>query len=357
MQLFAEKLREARAQKKTHAGQGVDFTRKSAQMQTAIIEPVMPQNKQAPPRHLRAASAINEGLMMIGPDLAEQIIAELRFKGQREANAKHVTVLAELMRRGVFTAGTQLHFGQFEDDGSLHLLNGQHRLLAVIAAKTPMEFQVLISQAINERELATLYWRHDRAARLRNANDVLGAEGICAQFGLNKSIAAKGYSAVGIIIADFVRAEALGNPFLTRSDEARLEAAQPYWPLMAAYQAAIATAPAAIKRKLMGAGIMAVALITLRYQFDRARLFWYRVGENDRLAKKDPAATFLRDLQNKKIDSAYEWAKVAAAAWNANYREEFIHVLKVVDGPIVISGTPYTQHRRKRLMTALDERQ
>lgn len=324
-------------------------------MQTIIIEPVAAQNKQVHPPRVSAGSAINEGLMVIGPDLAERIIAELRFKGQREANAKHVVVLAELMRRGAFTAGTQLHFGQLEDDGSLHLLNGQHRLLAVIAAKMPLEFQVLISPAINERELATLYWRHDRAARLRNANDVLGAEGICAQFGLNKSIASKGYSAVGIIIADFMRPDALGNPFMTRSDEARLEAAQPYWPLMAAYQAAIATAPSAIKRKLTGAGIMAVALITLRYQFERARLFWFRVAENDRLPKKDPAATLLRDLQNKKIDSPYEWAKVAAAAWNAAYHDETIHVLKANDGPIVINGTPYTQARRRRLMTSQHE--
>lgn len=295
---------------------------------------------------------VRQGLMTVSPELARRMISEAPFVGQRHVNYKHVAVLAELMRRDVWTSGTQIHFGRLEDDESLHLLNGQHRLHAVIAAQVPVQFQILISPAIDRRELATLYWRHDRAARLRGAADVLDAAGISEQYGLKKQMARAGYAAIGIIMCGFEKPESLGDPFLTRSDEARLNAARSYWPLVARYQELVDPAPASVKRAMMGAGVTAVALLTLQHDRARAEEFWGSIAENNGLQKSDPRHSLLRDFINRKLNAAPDWAKVVAAAWNAFCRGDRIDHLRISDGPPVIAGTSYTKHRKQKTIAA-----
>lgn len=313
----------------------------------AMIGRITPVSSPRMPLH----HLIRQGVMAIAPELAARVLEEAPFVGQRRANLKHVAVFAETMRRDLWTPGSQIHFGQMEEDGSLHLLNGQHRLRAVILAQVPVQFQILISPAIDRRELQTLYWRHDRALRVRGAADVLDAAGIANQYGLKKQAAKAGYTAVGLIMCGFRRPEVMNDPFLTRSDEARLDAAEHYWPIVALYQDLVASAPTDIKRVLMTAGIAAVALMTLRHEPERAPEFWRSVAENDGLRRGQAQHTFLRDLGTRRLASAQDWAKVAASAWNAFYRDEAVTLLRITEGPPVILGTPYTAHRRRKALT------
>lgn len=312
---------------------------------SADVGPIFKESKRNTPLIYR----LREGRRPIDGSLALQIIEEAPFPGQRPVNAQHVALLAGTIKRGQFTDGTQIHLGLLND--KLYLLNGQHRLQAVIAAQRAVVFDVLITTVEHDEELGELYWRHDRQSRLRGVGDVLTGARIFETYGIKKAFGAGAYSAVGMIIAGFRKYDVVGDAYATRSDDARLEAARPYWPLVAKYQELIGSAPSFPKRVMCTAGIMAVALLTLRHMPEKAEEFWRSVAENDRLPKSDPRAVLLRDIVNRKPVGPFDWAKIAATAWNAFLGGRSINFLRLTEGPPVIAGTPFTETRRRNLMS------
>src|SRR6185312_14730081 len=107
------------------------------------------------------AEMIVDGILTITPELAHRIIQTGKFDRQRPVRGKHVDALAAQMRNHEWTAGTQIHFGR-TPDGELHLVNGQHRMHAVVKADSPIRFQILVTNVESQPALIRLYRRHDR---------------------------------------------------------------------------------------------------------------------------------------------------------------------------------------------------
>lgn len=289
----------------------------------------------APPPPLSFA----EGNMVVTPELAERIVTEANYERQRPVRQFHVDDLAQHMRRGTFTAKTQIFFG-FTPDGRLHLVNGQHRLRAVMSSGVPIEFQVAIVPVATDEELAALYYRHDRLARQRSVPEVLTAVDVCGRFGINATTARMVFLAVPLLASGFQRPNYQTDP-LIRDDGARLAFAEQWWPLAANYQELVADAPGAAKKKLLNPQVTAVGLVTLRHQRSRAEDFWRGIAENDGLKKGDPRRTFLLDEHNLSGSQPVA-ASVAAGAWNAFYEKRSIGFIRIYDGaPVRILGTPY----------------
>jgi len=282
------------------------------------------------------------GLLRVTPELARRIILECGYERQRSVRPLHASALSMQMRRKEWTPGTQIHFARMTADGWLRLIDGQHRLHAVVEANTAVEFQVLVSGCKTEAEVARLYRRHDRLSVQRTIDDMLKAEGIPAKHEITNFLARGTFKAALIIASEFAFTGrmAKADPYTYRSDEARLRLCEPWWSIVELFADAIQEGEHRIRKIVSSGGPMAVALVTLRDQEAKADAFWRGLANNDGLLKNDPRATYIRFLSfGKGRLGAFASAKAASIAWNAFYAGKKLDYIRMVDTPIRIAGT------------------
>lgn len=290
--------------------------------------------------------AIKEGRLLVAPELAKRILAEANYERQRPVYSHHIVLLADAMRRNKWTAGSQIAFALF--GGRLHLVNGQHRMHAVIQAGRSIEFQVLIEPCQTMAEVDALYYRFDVQQRKRSIAEVLNAAEVADRHGLSKGLAKATYEAVALIMNGMQRPNYAVEPIKASSIDARLDAARTWWPIAAKYEAFIESAPKAVKRKLVSAGITAVALVTIKYQEAEAEKFWRGVADNDGLRKHDPRHTFVNDILVRRLSSGSisQPAVVASLSWNAFFEGRDQKIVKVHSNAVIrIAGTPFDGRR------------
>ena len=110
-----------------------------------------------------------------------------------------------------------------------------------------------------------------------------------------------------------------------------------------AYERDISKADLYIKRKLLGAGCMAVALYTYRYQPERAREFWSGVAANDGLRKNDARARLIADMMERRLNSGLSRQTVfqPMLAWNAWNEGRELKIIKIAENTrLNLWGTP-----------------
>lgn len=286
-------------------------------------------------------SAIQEGRLVVDPAMAQRILDEAPYEGQRRSFAHHIALLTDAMRREQWTAGSQIAFGELE--GRLHLVNGKHRMHSVIGAGRSIEFQVLIERCADRAALDALYHRFDVVQRHRSLAEVLNATGIAESHSLSKSMTKATYEATGLLMNDFNRPHYQVDPVKARSVDVRLDAALPWWPFAVTYEQAIEQAHRAVKGKLLTAGVVAVALLTLRYQPVKGWEFWHGLAVDDGLRVADPRQTLAKDLMNRRLNagSMNQGVIAAALAWNAFYQGRSLKIIKVHQGAkALVLGTP-----------------
>lgn len=285
---------------------------------------------------------ISEGRMEIGPDLAARVIAERVYERQRPAEAYHVRYLADMLRRGELQPGRQIWFGLL--DGRLHLIDGQHRLRALIEAGLPLGFQVEFLAVADTDELHEAYITFDRIGRPRSLSEMLASLGIAEKHELGKQVATSVFRAAFLLHYSFEPPHYMDDPIAVRSDKERLTYAEPYWAVARDYEKIITGAPAITRRRLRSPQVMAVGLITLLHQPEMAKLFWTGLADNDGLRKHDPRHTLLTWLNGNAFGNGAgvpTGAVATALAWNAFFAHRTIETLKV--GSVVsirIAGTP-----------------
>lgn len=305
--------------------------------------PAIPRLVRASGRVIKPlAEVIVNGLVTIAPELALRVIQTGRFERQRPTRSKHIDALATQMRQREWTPGTQIHFGR-TPDGELHLVNGQHRMHAVIKADIPIEFQVLITDVRSEDDLIKLYRRHDRLIAARTITDALTAEGIPEHFGIRHEIATACFRAIPVLESKF-RGIRWADPYLVRSDEARLRMAEEWWPSATNFQEWTDLAPAKVKAMLKTAGAMAVALVVVRHQPEKAEAFWRGVADPDGLRSADPRKVYREYLLGAvKKGTELTTAKAAALAWNHFFEGTSVTKINIQNGPVMVFGTPFNR--------------
>lgn len=296
--------------------------------------------------------AIREGRMTFTPEMSQRTLAECAFEGQRPIKDGHVATLRMAMMKGNFTAGTQLHFGRL--NGRLYLVNGHHRLHAHSSTGAPLEFQVLITDCANEREVAQLYWRHDTVSATRGLGDVVRAAGSGEQHGVTESDARRTLAAVKVIVARFARAMQHSQEVKNlREPDEILAAAAPWWPHAKTYFTIIDGAARDIRVCLNRQHVVAAGLITLKYQPEKAAAFWAGVAADDGLRRGDPRKTALQHLLKTKPGqggNGLSWIGVAGLSkcWNAWFRgESYTHPKPALVDEIVLEGTPVGRRAKK----------
>lgn len=291
--------------------------------------------------------AIREGRRVIGPALAERILTEAHYDGQRKTYDHHVTLLADMMRRGKWTRGSQIAFARMGE--RLFLVNGRHRMHAVLASQRDIEFQVLIVDVQTMEEVAALYYHFDVATRTRGTADILKAVGGGEAHGLSKGMATALYSAVSLISNRLVWPNYQRDPVEARSVDHRLDAMKPWWPPAKQYETIIDEADRNLRSRLRRPGSVAIGVITLKHQPEKGTQFWAGVAQNDGLRRGDPRHAFVNDILNRVLASgtSMQGVIVPAVAWNAWFEGKPISHIKVVGSAAPkLLGTPFDGRRR-----------
>ena len=295
---------------------------------------------------LPSALRITEGRMTLAPADAAVILDTMNYPRQRRAYSHHVALLADLMRRAQWTPGSQIAFGRLR--GELFLVNGQHRLRALMAAGILQTFQVLILGCQTDAELAALYHRFDVAQRGRSVAEILNAADVAVIHGLSKSMTRVVYEAAGYILSGFNRPNYQVDPVGVRSVDARMEAAEDWWPVAKVYEPIVVAAPEGVRKKLRLPGIASVAFVTLKHQPAKAREFWLGIAKDDGLRIGDPRKTLLKAFASRDLrsDGTNMRAAIPAHAWNAWFRGDQLQVItsfnptakRILGTPFVIGG-------------------
>lgn len=290
-------------------------------------------------------SAIREGRIVITPDLAQKILADSNYEGQRRVDHRSVNVYAEMMRRGLWELADPISFARLY--GNLTLVNGQHRLHGVVAYGRDVEFRVAVNDCDTPEEVRALYYRFDAVMRVRTADQVLNAIGLAESENVSRSIARAVYGAVGVIANGFqtpsnntLRGEAIAK---TRIVDLRVEACKPWWEAARKLQECLKAGQGEITPRIRRATTFAVALLTVKYQPEKAIPFWRGVAENDGLKRTDVRHLFVRDLLSRdvSVNAHDQGILTAATAWNAWFEGRPLKIIKVVENQTLrIAGTP-----------------
>lgn len=303
--------------------------------------------KPARPLH----AIIKDGArVLITPELAARIANECYYEPQdhRGNSESHIDLLANEMKHGRFSGGTQIHFGRVGDN--YFLLDGNHRVRAVARSGKSVEFTLLVDEVPNKKALGPLYWRHDFIQRKRQM--VLAAQ-VSGGINLTQAHTAAALAAIGIIATGFTRGTANNSVLnIMKSPDARLEAFRPWQRHAEQYFGAVSTAPKSFGGRLKRAGYVAVGMATFKYQPEKAAQFWGGVAADDGLRKGDPRKALIRHMTEVTLrgGSAYssEGFVAAALCWNAFYENRQLSVLKLGAANFYIAGTPIERKFIKR---------
>jgi hypothetical protein len=285
---------------------------------------------------------IQEGRRLISPDFARDILATAKYEHQRKLYRHQVVILTDKIARKQWVPGSQIAFALL--DGNLLLLNGQHRLHAVIESGEALEFQILILPAETMEDVGQLYARFNVNERKRSVSELMDGRNIYDTCEVERRTAVALYQAVGLIANNFKPLNYIQTPVLAQNADYRLELCEPWWDRARQYEHLIAPAPRDIKQRLLIGGRMAVALVTLEHQEAKAIEFWSGVASDDGLGRDDPRKLFLRDIYNRDLrrQGASESAHSAAVAWNAWFSGADLKLIKVVTGAVFkLLGTPW----------------
>ena len=288
--------------------------------------------------------------VIIGPEEAKEILIGHAFVGQRPIHHGNMRAHSLDMQHGRFWSGSQIVFAQLPD-GQQILVNGYHRMNAVIDCGELVEFQVLVERVKDHDGVRALYCSIDTNLRKRTDGEIVRAAGIADELNVRHYVMTAALGAV-TFIASGLRAEKLADqPAEVVTAFGRKEYVADWADEIRTYADIVANVTTqTLRRRLMTHSVMAVALVTLRYQPERAHLFWTTVAADDGLRKGDPRKTLIETLVggghrgSPRIGLIY-----AAKAWNAWCEGKNLHILRAGDASVCDPiGTPYATPKKRK---------
>lgn len=296
------------------------------------------------------APEVSTGVMMVGPELARLWLSACYYPGQRRLNETRSRLYTQEMTRGLWRT-SELRFARLPN-GKAYLMNGYTRLHAVLAYGQSIPFVVAVVDVADAGEAAAEYATLD-AHRVRQTKDLLRGHDLDDAVGFPLSDQERVARTAGILASGFQRISSLR---FARTIHFRL----PFLLEWAPFARVVFNAthfghkldPAA--NRIYNAPIFSVALVTARFQPDKALEFWRSVAANDGLRRGQPdwiLRDFLARLSTQTVRDYPSMERRVAACWNGFMEERemaFARVEQGTDGswaPIKLVGTPYTGER------------
>lgn len=230
---------------------------------------------------------------IVYPGDALMYLTNCKYHRQRNINPDRVSTYAREMVAGHFVQGTDLYMGVLQ--GKEYLLNGQHRLNAVIQSKMPTEFTIITKVVSSERELDDIYSNLDQQGN-RTIIDTIRAHGSLFEGKYDAQILRSIAAASSLVLRGLVGAPIKGRKPTQLEQIRRIH----YWqPTMDIYLAAINKGNFA--GRLRSSGYMAMGLLTCKYWQDEATSFWEKVSSGENLSSRHPAFVLRNFIINTRI--------------------------------------------------------
>lgn len=280
----------------------------------------------------------------ITPERAQQLLTEHPYARQRTLKRRQVQNLTNAMLGGTFLPDA---ISVVRYQGEDILVNGQHRMHAIIASGCAFTFPVTVYRVSSEAEINTVYGRLDRGTA-RSVGDVLRAHDVAADLDLPPHFVERIGSAFPLIeMAWSNRSRQLS---LARDADSRVQALYEWQTELHTYHSLLVGVIGSKQDygRMILAGVSSVALFTLRHAGPFAEDFWRSIAINDGLRKGTPNRTLVDWVDRQRLvttrggnNGAYI-ARGCITAWNAAYRARDLTMIRIMDAaaPVTILGTP-----------------
>jgi hypothetical protein len=292
----------------------------------------------------------------ISPVEASSLLEGTLYEQQRNLRGWYVHALAEEMRRGEFHLPPAITIGVLPDGRRL-LLDGQHRLHALVEADATLTMPVITGHVTSKTAAFQLYSNMD-CGLARGAHDL--APELKHELGAatTREVTAA-WAAVGLIGGHFT----LASRYEARSRDWRLALLRAFRSDLGHALGYIRAGDQETRRLLLRTPILAVAVLTVHWCPEQAETFWQSTAENDGLRRGDPRRALLDYLRGRPASSLRLnlEARYAAGVWNAAQAKRTFGKMtgKASVYPVDIDGTPYRSAIRDgvpaQLVPTLDE--
>jgi hypothetical protein len=258
---------------------------------------------------------------------------------------QHIATLVAMMQTpDAWMDETQLRFGVLF--GRLWAMDGNHRLRAQSLSGCSIVWNIKIDHYDDEESFLQAFHKFNTNSRGRTESQILNAIGYAAKHGITKQTGKAVYNSMPFIISGFRtgRAREEGEVLLARVVDSRLRLMEKYADEARLFDECLKRGDSKVKNKLLGAGVAAVALATLKGRPREAIEFWSGVAKNDGLKKGDPRHTFVMDMLTRALNKGdmHQSIAVPATAWNAWLSNKTLTQIHVVDTDYVrIAGTTF----------------
>lgn len=290
-----------------------------------------------------AAKKDNDGIVIIAPGLAQQILDETNWQGQRRVKRGRVEERKSWIAKGSWDAQCSVISFAETPDGHIYLVDGQHRLTAIHEVARCVKTKMDILQAQDLNHVRRIYATFDLPDAGRGDMELLDAVGAASLLKVQRKIVAAAFKCLPVIRNDMEPLGNRGNLTEARSRSGRLDDLPKWAKEVRLFADIVDSADSYLQRKMLRQGCMAVALYTLRHAPSVAVEFWAGLAENDGLRKNDPRARLIADFNNRTLSngSIRQGVQRIAVAWNAFCQGRELKIIKCVEGgDIRLSQTP-----------------
>lgn len=295
------------------------------------------------------------GYQLVDPALAQLILTECKYPRQRKLMDDRVEFLAEQLEKGNWetTAITVLHC---QENGHDYLVDGQHRLNAILIAGKPGTLCLIMEDKATMAEVDAAYRRLD-GHRPRTLQDRLRASDLSDVTFLNDWEIRQLGHAVAVLATGFGENnphDRRRNP-VAREDDLRIQLIREWADDARKFFDCLKGCNHAERNAFRNPTLIAVALVTIRYRPQEATRFWTTIAQNDGLERDTPEWVFRNRVfaEGQTGQQRTEWARKIAVCWNHYFKGNRSLKAVIVKNPganIELLGTPYSYERRITLL-------
>lgn len=284
---------------------------------------------------------LTEGVTSLSPLEMNRVLVNCGYEHQRKVTERHVSVLADLMKRGRWQSKSQIDFAVL--NGRFILINGYHRAYAQVRSGKTIQWSIALHACKTDADLRSLYYAFDTNLRIRGARDILAANEFAQAHGLNGDMAKSLYAAVPLLARKFSTNHYDADVLTSNQVDLRLDLASQFAKAAARYAACLDGIPIRRKRKFLVGGVTAVAVATFRYQSETAWTFWTGVAQMEGLKRGDPRLALASDFMARSVVSGGRAVYLPSIiAWNAFFNDRELRIIKVTEHSAAgIDGTPF----------------
>lgn len=276
----------------------------------------------------------------IDPALAVGLLT-MAYEKQRKLNTALVNRYTREMKAGLWSeSDSAIIIGRV--GSSQFLINGQHRLSAIVASGTTQTFVIRRRAFENMHELDLAYTNMDRGAA-RNASAQVHALGLGQKLGLADRTVMKSITGLKLVMDNFTEGHSRSANSMTSPID--MERIVDLWGSeFVDYRSCVAETPAESSRWFERAEVVGVALVTLRYSHDLAMDFWLTSAHRELASTNSPEYALYGMLSTAPAARVRgEYARKVAHAWNKKYEgKKEISIIRPGTGEgIIIKGSPW----------------